>query len=136
MESLGNLKFFIVDDDPFCRSLYQQHLVNLGFRNNVLFENGYDCIKKLHLHPDIIFLDYDMQPYNGIEVLQMIKQYNPHIHLLIISSQKDSEVISAAKKYGAFDYIPKGDNDLELISNVILKIGKSRKNINTISEQA
>lgn len=127
MERLMNLKFFIVDDDPFSRSFYQQHLVNLGFKNNVLFDNGHDCIEKLNLLPDIIFLDYDMQPINGIEVLQKVKQHHPHIHLLIISSQKNKEIISEAKKLGAYDYIQKGENDLELISNVLLKIASGGK---------
>src|SRR5580692_3358771 len=98
MDRLMNLKFFIVDDDPFSRSFYHQHLINLGFKNHVLFDNGHDCIEKLDLLPDIIFLDYDMQPINGIEVLQRVKKHNPHIHLLIISSQKNKEVISEAKK--------------------------------------
>ena len=122
MEHYEKLKFFIVDDDPFCRSLYHQHLINLGYKNNVVFDNGYDCIKKLDLLPDVIFLDYDMQPYNGLEILQRVKQYNPHIHLLIISSHKDADVINDAMKYGAYDYIMKGDKDLEMISKVIKRI--------------
>jgi len=127
MERAKNLKFFIVDDDPFCRNFYRQHLINLGFKNSVVFENGYDCIEKLDLLPDIIFLDYDMKPYNGIEVMQIIQQYDPRIHLLIISSQKNNDVISEAKKYGAYDYIQKGENDLQLISNVISEIQMNRR---------
>ena len=122
MESVQNLKFFIVDDDPFCRMLYQQHLVNLGFHNNCLFDNGMDCIKKLTEKPDIIFLDYDMKPYNGLEVLRMVKRMNPDVHLLLISSQKDMQVAINALKYGAFDYIVKGDKDLETISHALKRI--------------
>ena len=122
MQRYENMKFFIVDDDPFCRSLYSQHLINLGYRDNIVFDKGYDCIKRLDLRPDVIFLDYDMQPYNGLEILQRVKQYNPHIHLLIISSHKDTEIINDAMKYGAYDYIMKGEKDLEMISKVIKRI--------------
>lgn len=127
MERTKNLKFFIVDDDPFCRNFYQQHLINLGFKNSLLFDNGADCLRKLDLNPDIIFLDYDMAPLNGIEILQKVKQSNPQIHLLIISSQKDIAVINEAQKHGAYDYIPKGENDLEMISNAISNIWACKK---------
>lgn len=122
MEKVNKLKFFIVDDDHFSRMLYRQHLLNLGYSNNVLFDNGFDCIKKLDLSPDVIFLDYDMQPLNGLDVLQIIKQYNPNIHLLIISGNEDKKLADDAKKYGAYAFIKKGDRDLEMISDVLASI--------------
>ena len=128
MEKVGNinkLKFFIVDDDYFCRMLYQQHLTNLGYKDNLLFDNGYDCIKRLDLMPDVIFLDYDMKPFNGLEVLQIVKQYNPDIRLLIISGHNDAQIAIDAMKLGAYDFVKKGERDLEKISSII----------NTISSQ-
>jgi DNA-binding NtrC family response regulator len=126
MKNLEKLKFFIVDDDPFCRALYHQHLVNLGFDNNCLFDNGLDCINQLAEQPDIIFLDYDMRPLNGLEVLRRVKRLNPNIHLVIISSQKDIQVAINALKYGAFDYIIKGDKELDTISQAVNRIIVSR----------
>jgi DNA-binding NarL/FixJ family response regulator len=117
-----NMKLFIVDDDPFCRALYQQLVINLGYENNALFDNGVDCIKKLDELPDIIFLDYDMKPLNGIEILKMIKQQNPNIYLMMISSQSDRQHVSNAFKCGADEYIIKGENDLEMIRQAITKV--------------
>ena len=122
MGTASNLKFFIVDDDPFYRMLYNQHLLNLGFKNNVLIDNGEDCINRLYMAPDIIFLDYNIPPLNGLEILQRIKMSHPSIYLLLISGQKDIQVAVNALKYGAFDYIIKGDEDLHMISGVIKKI--------------
>jgi DNA-binding NtrC family response regulator len=119
-----DLKFFVVDDDPFSRMLYQRHLLNLGYQNNILFENGDECIDKLNLEPDIVLLDYDMKPFNGLQVLQIIKKYNPNIQLILISSIKDSQVASDAIKYGAIDYIIKDEQDIELLTNGINKILK------------
>ena len=122
MSSAKNLKFFIVDDDPFYRMLYNQHLLNLGFRNNVLMDNGEDCLNRLHMQPDIIFLDYNMPPSNGIDILQKIKKSNPNIYILLISGQNDIKVAVSALKYGAEDYIVKGEEDLDMISGVLNKI--------------
>lgn len=125
MEPRHNLKFFIVDDDHFSRMLYRQHLLNMGYKNNLMFDNGFDCIKKLDLSPDVIFLDYDMQPLNGIDVLQIIKQHNPNIHLLLISGNANKEVAERAKELGAYACIKKGERDLEMISNVLETIYKA-----------
>jgi DNA-binding NtrC family response regulator len=122
MQRQNNLKFFIVDDDPFYRFLYQQHLSNLGFKDNVLFDNGEDCINRLDLQPDIIFIDYNMERSNGLEVIQKIRMTHPNIYLLLISGQKDLKVAVDALKSGAYDYIVKGEEDLNMISGAINKI--------------
>lgn len=121
------LKFFIVDDDPFCRMLYQQHLANLGFNNNHLFENGLDCINQLYQQPDVIFIDYDMRPYNGLDVLKIIRRINPNIYLLVISSRPEAHVTDSAINSGAFGYIVKGEKDLEKINTAINNIATSRE---------
>src|SRR3954466_11841716 len=122
MANIRNPKFFIVDDDAHCRMRFQRHLVNLGYHNNMLFDNGIDCLQQLDYQPDIIFLDYDMKPINGMEILQKIKQHNPNIHVLFISGLKDMNMAIKAIQNGAFDYIYKGDKDLDSISEILTKI--------------
>jgi CheY-like chemotaxis protein len=116
------LKFFIVDDDAFSRMLYNQQLVNLGYKNNILLDNGVDCIDKLDLKPDVIFLDYGMAPINGIEVLKKVKQENPGINILFISGNKEMQIVNEALNGGAFDYIFKGDHDLDQIKRAVKRM--------------
>jgi len=127
-------KFFIVDDDPFCRMRYNQHLQNLGFKDNILFDNGLDCINKLNLQPDIIFLDYDMQGYNGLEVVQKINRLNPDIYVLLISGQRDMQVAVDALRSGAFDYVIKGEDDLDKITTALKNMFSKTKNLTRLSE--
>jgi len=134
MKKTSDLKFFIVDDDPFYRMLYNQHLLNMGFRNNTLIENGEDCLNMLYLEPDVIFLDYDMQTSNGLEILQQIKLTHPNIYLLLISGQRNIKVAVKALKHGAFDYIVKGDEDLDMISDVIKKISATKVPVSKLME--
>jgi DNA-binding NtrC family response regulator len=113
---MKELVFFIVDDDTISRKIYQQHLANLGFTQVHEFSNGTDCLENLDLQPDVMFLDYDMTPINGIELLKKVKQICPNIQLLMLSGQKDLRVAVDAMKNGAFDYIVKGEKDLEKIA--------------------
>jgi DNA-binding NtrC family response regulator len=118
MNKINNLRIFIVDDDLFCRELYQKHLRNIGFENILVFENGQSCLDSLYLQPNVMFIDYNMTPYNGLELMEKVRVLNPDVHVLLISGQKDIRIALEALRGGAFDYIIKGERDLEMISNV------------------
>ncbi len=122
MENIKNLKIFVVDDDPFCAELYKEHLMSTGYANITSYNNGQDCINNLTEQPDIIFLDYNMAPLDGLEVLKKIKRFSPDIYLVVLSGQEDMQVAINALKYGAFDYIIKGESDLAMINVVLQKI--------------
>lgn len=122
MENQSEFKFFIVDDDVFCSSLYEQHLNNIGCTNITHFSNGIDCLNNLHENPDIIFLDHNMNDLTGFEVLKKIKRINPAIYVVMISGQDDIKTAVDALKYGAFDYLIKDDQVSTKIEMLISKI--------------
>lgn len=122
MKSRNQLNVFIVDDSLFCRHLYKQHLINLGFTNIFLFEDGESCLLNMNLSPDLILLDYDMGEINGMDVLQKIKSSNPTTHLMMISARNDNNIANDAIRNGAMCYITKNENDLEMISIETSKI--------------
>ena len=108
MLSKFHLKICLVDDDLMCLNLYRQFLLQLGYTNIEIFDNGTDCLDNLEeLHPDVIFLDYNMEEMNGIDVLKKIKHFDPSIIVLFISGQENIEVAINAMKQGAVDYIVK-----------------------------
>lgn len=119
-------KLFIVDDDALTANLYAQHLKNLGYNDVQLFDNGQDCLNALIEEPTIILLDHQMENLSGMEVLQKVKRFDPNIYVVFISGQEDIATAVDALKYGAFDYIIKGQNDLKAIEEVLIKI----KNVN------
>ena len=123
METNTSCKIFIVDDDPFSRMMYQQHICNLGYHFVAAFENGMACLERMAKEqPEIIFLDHNMDTLNGVQVLQEIKLLNPNIFVVFISGQDDVQTAVNSLKYGAFDYIVKGDNDTVRIEQVLDKI--------------
>ncbi|MBX2906617.1 MAG: response regulator [Taibaiella sp.] len=127
MENRKNIKVFIVDDSPMCRFLYKRHLMNLGFSNIYLFESGEQCLNNIHIMPEIVLLDFDAPPRNGLEVLKEIKQMYPQIHLLMISSQQDINVVIEAIRFGVSGYIMKDDHQLEMMSYATEKILNENK---------
>jgi DNA-binding NtrC family response regulator len=123
MTSKKELTVFVVDDDPIYRALYKQYLLNMGFEKIEMISNGQECINRLIENPDIILLDHQMTPIDGLETLKKIKRFNPNIYLVYLSGQANMKVTIDALKYGAFDYIIKSNKlEEEQIAVVIKKI--------------
>lgn len=121
MQNSKSTSVFLVDDDTYSLGLYEQHLTNLGYASIKCFTSGAACIDHLSEKPDIIFLDYNMPPLNGLDALKKIKALRPSTCIVILSGQADLDVAVDSLKCGAFDYILKGENDLSKISRVLEK---------------
>jgi len=117
-------KIFLVDDDTFSINLYRQVLENNGYKDISTFLNSSIALFNLEKKPSVVFLDYQMSDISGIEVLKKIKKFDKNIYVIMISGQEKIKVAFDAIKLGAFDYIEKGDNELEKIIQVLEKIEK------------
>jgi DNA-binding NtrC family response regulator len=118
---------FMVDDDHFYLSLLEKHVRNAGYDQITTFTNGSDCLNALHHKPDVIFLDHNMDTFNGYEVLKKIKRYNPNIHVVMVSGQEDIKTAVDALKHGAFDYITKSNDDAQKVQEVLQKLEQVRE---------
>jgi DNA-binding NtrC family response regulator len=122
MAQYPDMKIFVVDDDIFCVTLYEQFLRNLGYTNITPFNAGDECLQSLKEQPDVVFLDYNMEGMNGIDVLKKIKAYNPNILVYMISGQENNDVASQALKHGAVDYIVKSSLSPEKMPAIMKKV--------------
>src|SRR5882724_2536707 len=118
-----NLEICLVDDDVMCLNLYKQLLKQLGYSNIELFDNGQDCLDNMEkVHPDVIFLDYNMEGLNGMEVLTKIKQFDKDIIVLFISGHENLETAINAMKQGAVDYLLKASLGPEKMREVMERV--------------
>lgn len=122
MESTQHVRIFLVDDDVFSLNLTEQHIRNLAYDDVTPFESGTACLNSLEQKPDIIFLDHNMDTLTGFEVLKKIKRFNPNIYVVMLSAQENMKTAIDSLKFGAFDYIIKGDQQEEKIADVLKRI--------------
>lgn len=125
---MAKVKIFLVDDDLFNLNIYREGLDNLGFNDISLFLNGVICLNNLYQKPDIIFLDYHLDNNSGFDILKKIKRHNSDIYVIIIAIQENTKIATDALKYGAFDYITKGDDEITKMKNVIERISCLKQN--------
>lgn len=118
-------RIFIVDDDPFWTAVLTQILTDLGFENIITFTNGKDCIDNLHLNPNLVFLDYQMDDMNGIEVLKEVKNYYPGIGVVFCTALEDLSVAVSAMQYGSLDYLLKSNVNKTEVATIIINMAEN-----------
>ncbi len=104
-----NLKIFVVDRDEYTTNSYKLMLHEMGYKNVFTMSDAASCINNLVNKPDIIFLDYAVNTFLGLEVLKKIKRINPEIHVVILSEIDQLNDAIIALKLGAYDLILKGE---------------------------
>jgi two-component system OmpR family response regulator len=118
---------FIVDDDPAQSMMLQDYLSKYSSFTTHIFNSGEECIKNLHQKPQVIFLDYNFDKVgalamNGIDILKEIKRETPETEVVMVSGQDKIEVAVNSMKYGAFDYVVKGESAFYRAENAIFNI--------------
>jgi two-component system, response regulator YesN len=82
--------------------------------------NGIDLLKNAkEKAPDIIISDITMPGLSGMDVIQQARQLNLPAKFIFVSAYSDSELKEAAKDYGAYAYLVKPINKVELEQAVI-----------------
>ena len=80
---------------------------------------GLDGIKKAReLSPDVILMDIGLPDIDGIETTQRIKEFNPNVKILILTSRNSENDVFAAFKAGADGYIMKGATPEQTIAAI------------------
>jgi len=115
MKTNKKISVFLVDDDAIFLKVLETQFKERSSYEVRTFSSGEECIKNLSLKPDIIFLDYYLNPTNpkantGLQILDQIKAINEDLHVVMLSSQDNIDVAINCMKHKAFDYIVKNES--------------------------
>lgn len=82
-------------------------------------ESGESAVNQAsELTPDVILMDIVMKGMTGIEATRWIKEQNPKIKIILISSEVSKDFITAGIKSGIDGYLPK-ESDKETLLQTI-----------------
>ncbi|MBC7850983.1 MAG: response regulator transcription factor [Chitinophagaceae bacterium] len=83
-----------------------------------------ECIKQTE--PDLVLLDINMPKLNGLDTARYIKQSNPNIKVIMLSTYNEDHLVEKAKSYGANGYLLKNSSKAELLQTIrLVAEGKS-----------
>ncbi len=133
MKKKGNIKIFIVDDQPVFLQVLSGLLGKAGYSHVQVFSRPEECLDSLNLYPDIIFTDYNMEGMNGIALLRKVKEYNSEIKVVFTTGTEDIAVAMEAMKSGAVDFLLKSNINKKELNDLFDKINITTKEGNAHS---
>jgi len=123
---------FLVDDEPIQNEMLKDYLNERFLYEIKIFDNGEEALQNMHLNPEIVVLDYHLNSHNkdarnGVEILKALKDQYPATQVIVLSGQDKIDVAVDTMKYGAYDYVVKGESAFARIENVINNVGELHK---------
>jgi DNA-binding NtrC family response regulator len=132
MQKTKNLLIFIIEESTIYKDLIVGHLRSNKYTNIKVFKNAEECMKELHLNPEVIILDYSIEGLSGLEFMKKVKETRPNIDFIFLSGQNDVEVAITIMKLGAADYVVKNDKAplrlVRALEQAILNTTKEKMN--------
>ena len=111
------MKLLIVDDAKLIHFMVKKTLMAKGI-SDIEYEDAFDGNEAIWLaqkfDPDLILMDIVMPEKDGIEALKVIKQNNPSMKVVMVSSMGTEQKVAQALKYGATSFIQKPFDSDEL----------------------
>jgi len=104
----------IIEDDKLVGRTLASHLTRKGYEVS-LAETGATGIERYHeMNPDLVMLDIRLPDADGLDVLKRVKAEPRSAIFLVMTAYDDMKTTVEAIKFGAFEYLVKPLNFLEL----------------------
>ena len=121
MDDNSKYKILTIDDESYIRQSIRTYLEDYEF---TVFEaengkKGIDVFDREH--PDLVLLDLKMPEMDGLQVLKVLRGKAPDIPLVVASGTGNITAVVEALHLGAWDYILKPIEDLNVLYHSVQK---------------
>jgi len=119
MKTSKNKQIFVVEDNKTEGMLLK---LCLGSVKNITVTNytyGEELLKNLDKHPEIVIADMMLPDIAGDELIHTIKEISPETEVIVVSSQKDVDLIARVQEMGIYNYLVKSETCMELLQKAI-----------------
>lgn len=111
-------RLLVVDDEWTVAEFLSHYLSQKGYEVTVA-SNGRDAWKCFQKQPfDLVLSDLRMPNFDGLQLLNAVKQANPRVPVVLISGYGDVETVVKALKGGAENFLSKPLN-LKVLQKVV-----------------
>jgi DNA-binding response OmpR family regulator len=130
-------KVMVVDDDPIMLNHMKTLLLPWGF-NVTTLQDPQQFWKVLEATtPDLLILDIEMPNFNGIELCQVVRKDSrwSHLPVIFLSVHFDTKIVHQVYAVGADDYVRKPFVAKELITRILNRLERTRRQKVAISQR-
>lgn len=132
----SHLRFLIVDDNAHMRRIVRTLLNGFGVRDVYEADNGATGLEAFNqFAPDIIIADWAMPGFDGIELIQMIRQpganANPFVAIIMMTGHTEKHRITAARDAGVTEIVVKPVSAKALHQRIVNIVANPRDFVKT-----
>ena len=124
-------RILVIDDLPENVYMLQDRLEHEGYEVLTAYDGKSGIEKAREELPDLILLDVMMPDINGFEVCKILvnDEHTSSIPIILVTAKTDAEDTKEGLDAGAFDYVKKPFNKIELLARVksALKLSGANK---------
>jgi len=132
-------KILVIDDLPENVFILQDRLIQEGYEVITAYGGNDGMEKAYSTKPDLILLDVMMPDMSGFDVCKNLinDEKTKHIPIILVTAKSGPEDIKEGLEAGAFDYVKKPFNRVELMARVksALKLSEANRQLLEIEKQ-
>jgi two-component system response regulator HydG len=120
-------RVLVVDDEPALLRALEALLKRKGFAVTAL-DSPIEATQRMAQEDfDVALLDIKMPQLSGLELLNAVKHRRPEVEVVIMTGHATVETALAAVKAGAYDYLTKPFDDVELVARSVSKAAERKQ---------
>jgi two-component system, chemotaxis family, chemotaxis protein CheY len=112
-------KIFVIEDNKTEGMLLKLCLSSIANISITNFANGYDLLNNISENPDIVIVDLMLPDISGVELIKKIREYNTKINIIVVSAQRDIDIVAKVQELGVYNYLVKSESCIEYLQQVI-----------------
>lgn len=129
---LQNIHVLVAEDNHFSRRIVEEILKILGATNISFARNGEEAWEAIKGEmPDLVLLDWEMAPMDGLEFLQRIRHDpaspNPYLPIIMTTGYSDRWHVFQARDAGVNEYVTKPMSAKTLMGRIQAVIERPRR---------
>jgi two-component system, chemotaxis family, chemotaxis protein CheY len=132
----NRLCFLVIDDNAHMRRILRTLLHGFGAREVYEAEDGAAGLEAFtHYIPDIVITDWAMPIFDGLELMQMIRQpganANSYVAIIMLTGHSEKKRVTAARDAGVTEFLCKPISAKGLYQRIINMVANPRPFIKT-----
>jgi two-component system, NtrC family, response regulator HydG len=120
------IRVLVVDDEPVLLKALEALLSKKGHQVTAL-DSPISATQRLAQEDfDVALLDVKMPDLSGLELLTAVKHRRPEVEVIMMTGHATVETALSAVKAGAYDYLTKPFEDVELVARAVSKAAERK----------
>jgi CheY-like chemotaxis protein len=119
MEKVKQKKVFVIEDNKTEGMLLKLCLGSIKNISITNFTLGQELLDNIEEYPEIIIADMMLPDIAGEELIMTIREYSPRTEIIVVSAQKDIDLVARLQELGIYNYLVKSETCMETLQKTI-----------------